>query len=56
MAGFGDLVPTLAKLIGDYNAIKKGKVGKRVGLRVVGKPPVGGGFHLWRRAKKERLQ
>ena len=37
MAGFGDLVPTLAKLIGDYNAIKKGKVGKRVGLRVAGK-------------------
>ncbi|MDP6498040.1 MAG: hypothetical protein QF925_09440 [Dehalococcoidia bacterium] len=28
---------TLAKLMGDYNAVKKGKVGKRVGRRVAGK-------------------
>ena len=28
---------TLAKLMGDYNAVKKGKVGKRVGRRVEGK-------------------
>ena len=28
---------TLAKLMGDYNAVKKGKVGKRVGRRVAGR-------------------
>ena len=27
----------LAKLLGDFNAVKKGKVGKRVGRRVAGK-------------------
>ena len=37
MAGFGDLVSTLAKLMGDYNAVKKGKAGKRMGRRVAGK-------------------
>ena len=37
MAGFGDLVSTLAKLMGEYNAVKKGKAGKRVGRRVAGK-------------------
>ena len=45
-------MPTLAKLMRDYNAIKKGKVGKRVGLRVVGKPPVGGGFSSLAPGKK----
>ena len=28
MAGFRGLLHTLAKLMGDYNAVKKGKVGK----------------------------
>ena len=37
MAGFRGLLYTLAKLMGDYNAIKKGKVGKHVGRRVAGK-------------------
>ena len=37
MAGFRGLLYTLAKLMGDYNAVKKGKVGKRVGRRVAGK-------------------
>jgi len=27
----------MAKLMGDYNAVKKGKVGKRVSRRVAGK-------------------
>ena len=37
MAGFTGLLYTLAKLMGDYNAVKKGKVGKRVGCRMAGK-------------------
>ncbi len=37
MAGFRGLLYTLAKLIGDYKVVKKGKVGKRVGRRVAGK-------------------
>ena len=37
MAGFRGLLYTLAKLMGDYNAVKKGKVGRRVGRRVAGK-------------------
>ena len=37
MAGFRGLLYTLAKLMGDYNEVKKGKVGKRVGRRVAGK-------------------
>ena len=37
MAGFRGLLYTLAKSMGDYNAVKKGKVGKRVGRRVAGK-------------------
>jgi hypothetical protein len=28
---------TLAKILGDINAINKGKVGKRIGRRVVGR-------------------
>ncbi|MFW5996977.1 MAG: hypothetical protein ACOCZS_01590 [Verrucomicrobiota bacterium] len=28
---------TLAKLLGDVNAVKKGKVGRRAGRRVAGK-------------------
>jgi len=39
MAGFRGLLYTLAKLMGDYNAVKKGKVGKRVGRRVAERPP-----------------
>jgi hypothetical protein len=31
------LLYTLARLLGDVNAVKKGKVGKRVGRRLVGK-------------------
>ena len=37
MAGFRGLLYTSAKLMGDYNAVKKGMVGKRVGRRVAGK-------------------
>ena len=37
MAGFRGLLYTLAKLMGGYNAVKKGKVGKRVGCRVAGR-------------------
>jgi len=37
MAGFRGFLFTLAKPMGDYNAVKKGKVGKRVGRRVAGK-------------------
>ena len=37
MAGFRGLLYSLAKLMGDYNAVKKGKVGKRVGRQVAGK-------------------
>ena len=37
MAGFRGLLYTLAKLMGDYNAVKKGKVGQRVGRRAAGK-------------------
>ena len=36
-AGFRGLLYTLAKLMGDYNAVKKGNVGKRAGRRVAGK-------------------
>ena len=37
MAGFRSLLYSLAKLMGDYNAVKKGKVGQRVGRRAAGK-------------------
>ena len=37
MAGFGELVSTMAKPMGDYNAVKKGNLGQRVGRRVAGK-------------------
>ena len=37
MAGFRGVLYTLAKLMGDYNAVKKGNVGKRTGRRVAGK-------------------
>ena len=37
MAGVGELVSTLTKLMGDYNAVKKSKLGKRVDRRVAGK-------------------
>ena len=37
MAGFRGLLYTLAKLMGDYNAVKKGKVGKWVGLLATSK-------------------
>ena len=37
MAGFRGFLYTLAKLMGDYNAVKKGKGGKRGGRRVAGK-------------------
>ena len=37
MAGVEELVSTLGDLLGDYNAVNKGKVGKRVGRRVAGK-------------------
>ena len=37
MAGFREFLYTLAKLMGDYNAVKKGKVSQRVGRRASGK-------------------
>ena len=37
MAGFRGVLYTLAKLMGDYNAVKKGKVSQRVGRRATGK-------------------
>ena len=46
MAGFRGLLYTLAKLMGDYNAVKKGKVGKRVGRRVAGKA-TGKAMRIW---------
>ena len=36
-AGFRGLLYTLAKLMEEYNAVKKSKVGKRVDQRVAGK-------------------
>ena len=37
MVGFRGLLYTLAKLMGDVNAIQKGKVGRRIGRRIAGK-------------------
>ena len=37
MAGFRGFLYSLAKLTGDCNSGKQGKVGKRVGRRVAGK-------------------
>ena len=37
LARFRGLLYSLAKLMGDYNSGKQGKVGKRVGRRVAGK-------------------
>ena len=37
MARFRGLLYSLAKLMGDYNSGKQGKVGKLVGRRVAGK-------------------
>ncbi|KKL28098.1 hypothetical protein LCGC14_2378550 [marine sediment metagenome] len=35
--GFRSFLYTLAKLMGDVNAVKKNKVGRRAGRRVAGK-------------------
>ena len=35
--GFRSLLYKLARVLGDVNAAKKGKVGKRVGRRITGK-------------------
>lgn len=37
MSSFRSLLYWLAKLLGDLNAVKKGKTGRRVGRRVAGK-------------------
>ena len=37
MAGFVELVSTMAKPMGDYNAVKKDNLGQRVGRRAAGK-------------------
>ena len=37
MARFRGLLYSLAKLMGDYNSVKKGKVAKRAGRRLVRK-------------------
>ena len=40
MAGFRGLLYTLAKLMGDYNAVKKNKISKREVRQVAGKATV----------------
>jgi len=40
---------TLAKLMGDYLAVKKGKVGRRVGRRVAGKATGKAFRHIFKR-------
>ncbi len=37
MAGFRSFLYALARLLGDVNAVKKGKVGRRVARRAAGK-------------------
>ena len=37
MAGFGELLYTMSKPMGDYNAVKKGNLGPRGGRRAAGK-------------------
>jgi hypothetical protein len=37
MNSFRSFLYTLAKLIGDYQAIKKNRVGRRIGRRLAGK-------------------
>jgi len=37
MAGFRSLLYSLAKLMGDYNAVKNGNLGQRVGRWAAGK-------------------
>jgi len=45
MNKFRGLLYTFAKLLGDVNAVAKGKVGRRVGRRIAGKLT---GRALWR--------
>ena len=37
MAGTRGFLYALARFLGDINAVKKGKVGRRIGRRIVGK-------------------
>jgi hypothetical protein len=37
MAGFRSFLYTLARLLGDVNAVKRGKVGQRIARRAAGK-------------------
>ena len=37
MSGFRSLLYALARLMGDVNAVKKGKVGRRLARRAAGK-------------------
>lgn len=37
LSAFRGILYTLARLLGDWNAIHKGRVGRRVGRRVAGK-------------------
>jgi hypothetical protein len=37
MATVRGLLYTLARLMGDVNAVKKGTIGKRIGRRIVGR-------------------
>ncbi|MFP4561515.1 MAG: hypothetical protein ACLFRB_06150 [Thiohalorhabdus sp.] len=37
MNGFRSFLYALAKLLGDINAIAKGRVGRRIGRRIAGK-------------------
>lgn len=48
MAGFRSLIYSLAKLLGDINAVKKGRVRRRIGRRVVGRAAGKGMGRLFR--------
>lgn len=37
MSGFRSLLYKVARIMGDVNAVQKGRVGRRVGRRVAGK-------------------
>ena len=46
--GFRSWLYTLARLLGDINAVKKGKVGRRIARRAAGKVTARGLWRLFR--------
>ena len=38
----------MARLLGDINAVAKGRAGKRIARRVIGRPVLRGWGRLWR--------